>query len=210
MLKLYRHLAWRRSKGYSVRVALSALVAAILIPALLFGGWLTLHSAEAERLQLEKNLHQQAQQIVSEVDREIGSTIYLLTALASSFALQTDNIEAFRQQTLELSRELKVQIVLFDPTINIQIMNTVAQGRPAPPAVPRRDAEEEMLRTRKPAISSVFFGRLVNRHVVGVIVPVLRDGQVVYGLGIGIPTDNFAKFLEHEQSAPGRIAAIID
>src|SRR6185369_11973126 len=118
MLRLYRQLARWRSKGYSVRVALSAIVAAILIPALLFGGWLTLHSAEAERLQLEKNLHQQAQQVVSEVDREIGSTIYLLTALASSFALQTDNIEAFRQQAMELSQQLKVQIVLFDPMLN--------------------------------------------------------------------------------------------
>src|SRR6185295_6528650 len=109
MLRLDRQFARWRSTGYSVRVALSALVAAILVPALLFGGWLTLHAAEAERLQLEKNLHQQVQQIVSEVDREIVSTTNLLTALASSYSLQTDNIESFHRKAMEVSRELKVQ-----------------------------------------------------------------------------------------------------
>src|SRR6476659_5646006 len=130
MLRLDRQFARWRSKGYSVRVALSALVAAILLPALLFGGWLTLRSADAERLQLEKNLHQEAQQIVSEVDREIVGTIYLLTALASSFALQTDNIEAFRNQALEVSQKLGVQIVLRDPKRDVQIVNTAIQGSP--------------------------------------------------------------------------------
>lgn len=39
-----------------MRVALGVLVAAIVAPALLLGGWLTLQSAEAERQQLEQNL----------------------------------------------------------------------------------------------------------------------------------------------------------
>ena len=73
-----------------------------------------------------------------------------------------------------------------------------------------RDAEAEMLRTRKPVVSNVFFGPLVKKHVVSVVVPVLKDEQVVYGLAIGIATDNFAKFLEHEQHTPGRLAAIVD
>jgi PAS domain S-box-containing protein len=209
-LDIRRYLAAWRSSGRSVRVALGILAAAVLTPALVLGGWLTLRAAEAERFQLEKNLHQQTQQIVSEVDREVVSTIYLLTALAGSFALQTDNIEAFRQQALEVAQQLKVQIVLRDPARDIQLFNTALQGWPPSSPGLRSDAEPEMLRTKKPVVSNVFFGPLIKKHVVSVLVPVLRDGEVVYGLAIGIPTDRFASILEHELGASGRIAAVID
>jgi PAS domain S-box-containing protein len=211
-LDIYRLAARWRSNGRSVRVALSFLVAAILTPALLLGGWLTLRSAEAECEQMKQILRQQAREIELEIDREIASTVNILTALASSYALHTDDLEAFRRQILGLSQQLDVQIVLRDPARNTQLINTgLPQGtflRQMPPA--RVVAEEEMLRTMKPVVSNVFFAPLVKRHVVAVLVPVLREGYLAYVLSIGIPTDKFTQFLAAAAGPEGRAAAILD
>ena len=55
---------------------------------------------------------QKAREIISDVDREIVSMRHLLTALASSHLLQTGDIQGFRRQVADLSRQINVQVVL--------------------------------------------------------------------------------------------------
>ena len=62
----------------------------------------------------------------------------------------------------------------------------------------------------KPVVSNVFYAPLVKRHVVAVIVPVLREGDLVYILSIGIPTDKFLQFLAAPAGSEGRVAAVLD
>ena len=126
--------------------------------------------------------------------------------------MQTDDLEAFGRQIVALSRKLNVQIVLRDPVRDTQLINTgLPQGTfpgQLPPA--RLAAEEELLRTMKPVVSNVFYAPLVKRHVVAVIVPVLREGDLVYILSIGIPTDKFLQFLAAPAGSEGRVAAVLD
>jgi len=56
-VKLAAILARHRIRSRSLRVRLVALVAAALLPALLFGGWQTLQSARLERTLLAAQDH---------------------------------------------------------------------------------------------------------------------------------------------------------
>jgi hypothetical protein len=95
-----------------------------LLPALLLGGWLASRSALSERVQVERNLHQKAREVLLDVDQEIVAAMSMLTALASSHFLQTGDFAAFRRQAVEVSQQIGMQIVLLDLGRHEQVVNT--------------------------------------------------------------------------------------
>src|SRR5215470_18730287 len=110
--RLHRHVAALRHSGLSVRAYFGAVVVIILIPALLFGGWLASLSAAARRQQIEQNIQQKVREIAVAIDREVLSTMNMLTALASSHFVQIGDFESFHRQATEVSRQLNIHIVL--------------------------------------------------------------------------------------------------
>jgi PAS domain S-box-containing protein len=199
--------------GLSVRLRLVGLVTIVLIPALLFGGWLTSHSADSERSLLERNSESKVEQVRIDIEHEIVSTTAMLTVLASSHFILTEDFEAFHRQTLELARRLDAQVVLTDVKTGKQIVNaSIPWGQPMLGNIPAQavEAREETIRSGKPVVSSVFFGRVVKKHVVSVGIPVMRNGEAVYYLAVGIPTDTFAQALENAALPDQWVVTLID
>lgn len=196
-----------------MRAHVIAITALVLIPTLFIGGWLAARSAAAERAQVEQNLHQKAREITAIVDKEIVSLRNLLTALASSHFLQTDDIAGFYRQAVELSRQIGVQMVLRDPERDLRLLNTaVPLEAPVASDMPpiRLAAEKEVVNSGQPTVSNVFLGPIVNRHLISVLVPVVKNGHTAYVLSAGMSTDQFAEILESSQLGTDRIGAILD
>ena len=197
-------------KGFSVRFLLSGVVAAILIPALLFGGWLTLHSADAERTLLERNSGDKAAQVVTDIDDDIAAAKATLIALANSHFLQVNDFQSFHRQCAEVAKQLGGQIVLRDTADGHQIINSViAWGRPLPEnnAQQALEAMNEAIRTGAPSISNVFFGPSLKKFIVNVGIPI---ESTRYFLAVGIPVHAFADSLQGAALPANWIISLVD
>ncbi len=213
MVSLQRYATAIHSKGYSVRLYVCAVVAAILIPALLLGAWIASISANAERAALERNAEQMARGITALIDHEIANTRGVLTALASSSYLGTGDLATFYRQASAVSHQLGIQIVLRDPYLDQQVVNTavpwggsVLRG----PQAELRTAELQSLRPGELFVSNVFRGPLIKQYVVAVLVPVMQGGTLAYYLSAGITTKKFSEILSNTQIPALWYVTIVD
>jgi two-component system, NarL family, sensor histidine kinase UhpB len=212
-VKIATLIAAFRAKRRSLRLWLVALVAAALVPALLFGGWLSFSSAQSERALLERNADNKTKEVMADIDHEIATATAMLTALASSHFLQTTDYAGFHSQAVEVSRQLNVQIVLRDATTGQQIVNaSVNWGEALPQTIAAESlsAMQEALQTGKPTISNVFYGAFINRYFITAGIPVNRGGRIAYYLLVAIPADTFSDALKNA-AMPGQwVVALID
>jgi two-component system sensor histidine kinase UhpB len=205
-VKLTAFLATLGLRSRSLRIRLVALVAAALVPALVFDGWLTLQSARSERMLLERNADNKVKEVMADVDHEIALAKAMLIALASSQFLQTEDFERFHQQSTEVAKQLGIQIVLRDASTGQQIVNAgVPWGQPLPQRLPAEslNSMREALGTGKPSVSNVFYGTILGQSVITVGIPVARGGANAYYLLAGIPLDTFAASLSNA-ALPGQ------
>jgi PAS domain S-box-containing protein len=211
-LGIITQFAALRRNRHSIRSYVGAIATLILVPALIVAGWLAMLWAASERAQLEQAAEHKVREIAADIDREIVSTQNMLTVLASSHFLQNRDLGSFHAQAATLTQRLEVPIVVLDHSLARQVVNTgVPWGKPLP-SVPISRSEDELrsLRRGDAAVSNVFFGRRIDRHVVAVTVPVLRDGAMEFALSVGWPLEKFAEVLDSSGMEPGRIATVLD
>jgi PAS domain S-box-containing protein len=206
-------LGAQRRTGYPIRIYFVVMVGAIIVPALLVAGWLAGNAAASERARIEQNAQLRAREIAVAIDREIISIKNIVTALASSHLLQTGDIEGFYRQAVEVAGQLGLQIVLRDLPGDRQIFNTAlprgaSLGRGFPPAIV--EAEAEARRTGKPAVSNLFFGPLVKRYTVSVMLPVARGEGLIYVLSIALPAEAIAEALHRSPLDDGWLVTVVD
>ena len=196
----------------SIRLSIVTIAAVILIPLLFVGGWLASQFANSERALLEQNAEHEARGITALIDREITNTKGVLAALANSPYLQTGEVEAFYRQALAVSRQLGIQIVLRDPNLDEQLINTeFPWGTPLRGIRPeRREADNKLLASGEVFVTGVFLGPLIKQYVIAVILPVMKNGTAVYFLSIGIPTEKFAAIINNTQLPPQWVVTIVD
>jgi two-component system, NarL family, sensor histidine kinase UhpB len=208
----FTSIAALRHNRHSIRAYVGAIATLILVPALIVAAWLATLWAASERAQLEQAAEYKVREIAADIDREIVSTQNMLMVLASSHFLRNRDLESFHAQASTLTRRLEVPIVLLDDSLARQVVNTgVPWGIPLP-SVPVSRSEDELraLRRGDAAVSNVFFGRRIDRHIVAVTVPVLRDGVLEFGLSVGWPLEKFAEILDSSGIGPDRIATVLD
>ena len=212
-MNIARYLARIRSRGVSIRVFLAALVAAILLPTLVVGGWLTVRSTAPERELLVRTSQSKAGEVVADIEDDIAAAKATLTALTSSQFLENGDIESFHRQCTEVAKYLGAQLALRDPRDGRQIMNSaVAWGQPMSSGNPQQalDAMQEAIRTGSSTVSNVFFSPTLNKFVINVGIPVMRQGAVAYFLSVSIPLHTFADSLQGAALPPNWVVSLVD
>ena len=202
-----------RGKGASVHVYLAGVIAIILIPALLFGGWLTFRSADFERALLELNSKNKATQVIADTDDDIAAAKATLIALASSHFLQNEDLSGLHRQFVDVARHLSAQFVLRDATDGRQIVNSALPwGEALPQSISdqAKDAMRSAMQTGGPTVSNVFFSPGLKKFIVNVGTPIVRNGATVYFLSIGIPVHTFADSLQNAALPTGWVIALVD
>ena len=212
-MNIARHLTAIRGKGVSVHVYLAGVVAAILIPALLFGGWLTLRSTGSERSLLELNSESKASQVMADIDDDIAAAKATLIALASSHYLQVEDFAGLHRQCVDVARQLGAQFVLRDTADGHQIINSALPwGESLPKEIPREAmaAMTAAMQSGGPTVSNVFFSPGLKKFIVNVGTPIKRDGTTAYFLSIGIPVHTFADSLQGAALPAQWVVSLVD
>ncbi len=213
LMNLGNLAGYARRKGYSVRTYVVAIAAVILIPLLLLGFWLVSQLAASERSLIERQAEQELQGITALVDHEITVAKSVLVSLASSQFLRAGDFRGFRAQAMQVSQQLGIHIVVYDPRRNLLVANTAIPGdRPVPGG---QNAEvvvaaEQVLKTRQFAVSDLFLGGLSKRRAVSVLAPVIQDGEVPYILAAGISAARFAELIGQAQVPSEFVVTLID
>ena len=195
-----------RPRGIESLLAL--LVVCVLGPVVVLAVAYGLWNLRLQEDALDQRLQDTARALSLAVDREVQSVVSLLDGLASSPYLDVRNFRAFHEQASELTSRYGGWVVLTDPSLQ-QVVNTSTRfGEPLPTSS-SPDTVKAVIATKKPIVTDLIFGKVTQRWIVAVMIPVIRDGQVLYALDMAFFADRFSQLLMDQKLPQGWIAALI-
>jgi PAS domain S-box-containing protein len=144
-------------------------------------------------------------------DREFETGLASLRTLATSEHLRAGDLRIFygESRSVLAVHEGADAIILVDPA-GRQIINT---RRPFGEALPQYGDPgfiEQVVTSRRPAVSNLFVGRIIQRPVISVGVPVILGGQVKYVLTLSLSPGSLQRLLAQGAIAADSLATIID
>ena len=200
----------RRSRA--LRTHLSILVMVCVVPLLIFAAIMMVLLERQERASVERGLRDTARALSVAVDNQLIASVSTLQALAAFDPLDSENLERFHGQA---QRVLATQpgwrnIALHD-RFGRQLLSAAHPfGTSLSPGGSVKMVRQA-LDTGGTVISSLFVGPVLKVPVVGVSVPVVRQGGALrYVLGARLDIASLGRVLSEGKLRPGWIAAIID
>jgi PAS domain S-box-containing protein len=195
----------------SVRFHLVTLGLASVLPMLLFAVVMVMVYDRQQRAVLERSFRDTARVLTLAVDHEVSASLSTLGALATSKHLDTGDLRAFYDGA---QRVLRAQSAW--STINLfnaagqQLINLARPfGAPLPDSRALADVRQA-LDTGRPAISDLFVGLVLKTQVVGIAVPVRRQGALKYVLGARLKTELLNRLLAASGLPAESVATLID
>ncbi|MEL6287744.1 MAG: sensor histidine kinase [Pseudomonadota bacterium] len=155
---------------------LLGLAAALLIaPFVVLGFWEAIALSKRERNATLHEAKHLALGVRNQIDRTLVGYTAMLETLASAPEVDNGDLAALHARASAALQPLGLNVFKRD-LANQQLMNT---RRPYGSALPRTGNFDDPVRTTlKPFVSDIVKGAVVQRPVVGISVPVIRDGQL--------------------------------
>lgn len=203
-------LSFRRpQRQLSTRSFLLCLVAAVVVPLLVFAAFLLHRFAASERTRFEDEATRLARHVSLVIDGELGSLRARLEGLASSSALAEGDLERFYGEAKRLVGERDMIVLLRDPGSQ-QFLNTQRPfGVSLPPAVPIPAGDRATLEAGRSVIGEVYASPISGEPRVPVAFPIRTGEGLAYVLAITVPTSLFRDALV-AATPPGWIITIGD
>ncbi len=195
------------SRAFSTRAHLLALAIALVAPVLAVSAWLAAHLYASERSKFEQSARETARLAATLVEREIASMTRTLQVLALSDYIVTD-FEGFRRKAIAAAAIKGANITLRDRDSRQVVNSAVPLGQTPPDRSRLVDIDQEVLRTGEPSVSNYYVGLSEGVGQVAVVVPVKRDGEILYLLSGGIPVARIRQQLRVEGALSWRTEAI--
>ena len=198
-----------RRHTLSIHTRLTMLTLATVLPLVAVGGFALIRTVDDQKLQVEQDVGRTVDGLLGDIDRQIIAIEAELQVLAVSPSLQSENLYPFYQQMYAALPLQGTSIVLLD-TKGQQLLSTNRPfGAPLPRA-PNTEMSERVVATGKPQVSDLAMGAVLQRPIVAVGVPVIRDGKVVYVLVMGLGSEVLSKLLRQPDLSPDWVVAIFD
>jgi PAS domain S-box-containing protein len=188
----------QRSVASSTRARLILLCAAILVPVAIFAAILLWRFSITEKERYRAEALGLAQQVSTDIDRELVGMIAALEAIATSPSLQPGgDLAGFDAQAHALLRSHGDFVAMRDRAGQLMINTRAPYGTPLPhSADPELLAlDKQVFETGKPAVSDLFRGTTTGRPLVGVEAPVFQGGKVAYVLSMALDPGRLAEIL---------------
>jgi len=197
-------MQWPLPRRLRLQTVLLGLGLVLLVPALSLGAVSAWSAVGAYRDAFEARLRDTARALALAADREIGTHMAAITALAASSALDGDDpqIAAFEREARRAAAGLGTSLVLLDATSLRQLINTALPVGAPTGAVSAADFGR-VARTGQPLVTDLVIGAVARHAVVGVAVPVERDGVIRFVLAARLALPRLSGLLE-AQASPGR------
>ena len=197
------------TRRWPVRLILIGIVFALVGPSLIFCGVLLNRIAYGERTRSLETAQAAASRTAETLDRELSNLTAALLALATSPALDTDDLASFRLQARAVSEALQHDIILCDPEGRVAAtVRDLEGGRQ--PLIGSVETVRLAGQTRRPVVSGLFRSRVSQLPTLAVDVPVLRDGTVRYVLALSVRASSLSDLLSNQSLPDGWVASVTD
>jgi len=200
---------WRLRNG-TLRAQLAWLAVACVAPVWLVAGFLVFQSYHDKRALVEQHMLDTARALSLTVDQYLTNIQGMLRLLASSPYLAANDLAAFHQQARNVLIDYpEADIILADADGQQRVNTYRAFGEP----LPRRNVPKSVHRlfeTGQPIITDLFQGAITKRFMIGLDVPVMRDGRVIYDLSMTFPAAKLGDILLHERLPLAWLGVVID
>ncbi|WP_170181992.1 sensor histidine kinase [Phreatobacter stygius] len=187
---------------------LAAFAAALAIPPLIFAAYVTYRYAWSEWQRFEAVAYQRNEDLVADLDRLLAARISLLQALATSPAIDNADFRRFDLQARQFV-EQGIAIRMRDRTNQVVIDTARPLGAPLGKE-PITARQQEVLEAKQPFITDLYTRQAEGQYAVGISVPVIRDGEVLYFLTTALSPAYLARFLGERGVEPPYYASIAD
>ena len=202
-----------RATLVGLRAHIVALVAASLLPAFAVGGIAVWAAVGSYRQAFDDRLEGTAKALASAVETEIASHTLALSTLATARDLDRGgDLASFHDRARQVAAMLSTRIFLVAPDGSL-LLHTYF---PADAEFADRQQRESIDMARQvfdaglPAIGNLLSGQVTGRWVAPVYVPVIRDAQVKYTLGIALEADRISRMLAGQTFRDGGYASLVD
>ncbi|MCO5155686.1 MAG: histidine kinase [Aquamicrobium sp.] len=161
-----------RNAGSRGRISISTilwlLVAAIVIPELIFSAVAFRRNNEAQQTMLTTLAEATAGSIAETVDRQIAGMVTTLKVFSTSW--EGDDLAGFYERVSVALKDTGTYLALADSSLQ-QILNTRAPFGTPLGDVTDRETAERAVASGEPAVTGVFYGRTAQRWVFNVMLP---------------------------------------
>lgn len=185
---------------------------AVAIPFLLLSAGIVWQLADNERENRRDAILYSSRTLLNAVDALLSKHIAIAQTLATSPALQVDDLEAFRKEAERALPALSGGWIVLSDESGQQLVNLI---RPAGTPLPRRnpiaiEAMQRAIATKQTQVSNVLIGPVVPSPIVTVEVPVFRQDKPPLGLAVIMETKVFLPLFAESQLPDGWFAGLID
>jgi PAS domain S-box-containing protein len=190
----------RGGRSLGIQARLSILVLVTVLPLVALSSFAIFRAVDYERERLQREVRGLAEQLLTDLDRQITGIEASLQLLGTSPALQSEDLAAIHRQLRDAVSIQGLSMVLLDRT-GRQLVNAGREFGENLPFQTDRVALQRVFATGMPQVSDLVLGAVTKRPLVSVEVPVWRNGEVAYALSMAVEPGSFAATM-HEQRAP--------
>ena len=166
----------------SLPVRLALLVAGTTLPLIAFAVAIVFNDYQKDRAEASQRVLETANSLRLVLDAEMARMTGGLQVLSLTNALRDGDFESFRRIAIGfLDQYGRDGVVLVADREGRQLFSSVTADTAGLPLRNNRAIVEQVFATRAPHYSDLFVGAVKHQPIVTVEVPVLRDGEVVYG-----------------------------
>jgi PAS domain S-box-containing protein len=187
---------------------LALLVIGTAVPLLIFAGATLLQMSKDSRAVRDRGQADTTRVLALALDEEVRSWKAALTALAASSSLQQGRMTEFYAEARQVATQHEGWIALTDAS-GRQLLNTLRPyGDPLPTTA--LEALGAIFADGLPRVSDLYLGKVSQRFVVSVAVPVAREGKIRYALEMIFAPERLTRLLERQQFPAPWVAGLTD
>ena len=192
-----------------IRTYLILFAAALTLPLLGLAAFALNRMAALEEAETERRVVQVAENLATDIDREIERATTILETLATSLALRRGDFQTFQAQADLALKRTKSAIVLIDET-HQQLVDTLREYGSPLPKTADPDTARKVFESKLPQVSNLFRGSISGRPVFNVEVPVLENDKVRYVLIMSFQAAFIADVMKGMSLDPPWITGVTD
>ena len=198
-----------RRRGITIAQALAVLLVLVLAPVLALAIGYAASVLKLNEEAVDRGLQGTARGLSLAVDRDIQTIEAVLYGLSSSPAVDAQDWATLHAQASTVAGKFSGWVALVAPTMQ-QTLNTLRPyGEPLPlSSIP--ETVRAVLATARPEITNVVWGRVSQRNVVSIVMPVSRGDSVLYSLSMTVPPDRFSQLLASQKLPDDWTAILLD
>jgi signal transduction histidine kinase len=192
-----------------IRVYLALMVAAILVPVILFSTISLNMLLKSEREAALKGVRETARISLVSIDRELTNSQSAVRMLGTSAYLASGDLRGFHKQARFSDKANATWTALLDESGQMLVNTAAPYGTPMPPpAAAARVAQ--VLEAGVPQISNLIRGAYTQELLVVVDVPVTTEAGKRYVISQGFRIEHFNRVLNQVNAPPGWLAGVFD